>query len=175
MTVDFRQRDRLESLKAGLVGASALIPLELLLLGLVRLPAIGLGIEIFPALLSALNVFASLSLESVLFHLGETALAGFLFGVTYRYAIRQDRNPQLKTGTLLAFALVRSLGQVDLGWQLGGHWSLVLGAVVESCGLFAIAALLLNGALQKGWIAIAPGQTDAPSLQPLPQNSLETE
>ncbi|MEO1147747.1 MAG: hypothetical protein AAFY26_19365 [Cyanobacteria bacterium J06638_22] len=159
MTVDFRQRDRLESLKAGLVAASALLPTELLLLSLcwfhdVQQDGTPLGYG---------HLFASVqtaypSTWHILFHLGETALASFLFGVTYRYAIRQDTNPQLKTGTFLAFALARGLGQVDAQVQLGSDWRLWVGVGGESVGLFAIAALLLNVALQKGWIAIAQGR-----------------
>ena len=38
-----------------------------------------------------------------------------LFGVTYRYIIRSDKNPQLKAGGILAFGLVRGLTQIELG------------------------------------------------------------
>ena len=158
MTVDFRQRDRLESLKAGLVGAGALVPTELLLLSLRWFQCVqqnGALLDCEPLL--ALVQAAYPSAWAILFHLGETALAGFLFGVTYRYAIRQDTNPQLKAGTFLAFALVRGLGQVDAQLHLGSDWRQWVEVGVESAGLFAIATLLLNVALQRGWIAIAPG------------------
>jgi len=160
MTVDLRQRDRLESLKAGLVGASAIIPTEMMLLGLMGLQRSWQGFALFSAFHLVLP--ASLSLWAVLFHLSETALSGFLFGVTYRYAIRQDTNPQLKTGTILAFALARSLGQADVGWQLESHWGQWIGWVGESFGLFAIAALLLNRTIQKGWILPASNQERDP-------------
>jgi hypothetical protein len=158
MIVDFRQRDRLESLKAGLVGASALLPTELLLLSLRWFQ----WTQQDGAPLTCEYLFASVqapypSAWTILFHLSETALAGFLFGVTYRYAIRQDTNPQLKTGTFLAFALARGLGQIDAQVQLTSDWRLWIGVAIESVGLFAIATLLLNVALQKGWLAIAPG------------------
>jgi hypothetical protein len=37
---------------------------------------------------------------------------GLLFGVTYRYIIRSDKNPQLKAGGILAFGLVRGLNDL---------------------------------------------------------------
>lgn len=160
MTVDLRQRDRLESLKAGLVAASALLPTEVLLLSLrwfYDAQQDGTPLDSGHLLFASVQT-AYPSVWHILFHLGETALAGFLFGVTYRYAIRQDTNPQLKTGTFLAFALARGLGQVDAQVQLGSDWRLWVGVGVESAGLFAIATLLLNVALQKGWIAIAQGR-----------------
>lgn len=43
--------------------------------------------------------------------------SGLLFGVTYRYLIRSDKNPQLKAGGVLAFGLVRGLTQIELGWN----------------------------------------------------------
>ncbi|MBE9101521.1 hypothetical protein [Vacuolonema iberomarrocanum] len=168
--VDFRQRDRLESLKAGLVGASALLPTELLRLSLGWLQPFWPGFTNPLALGSVLTP----AVWATLFHFGETALAGFLFGVTYRYAIRQDTNPQLKTGTVLAFALARGLGQADIGWQLSSNWHLWIGGAIESVGLFAIAALLLNTALQKGWIASAPGQEDRQEPSDRPGKNLDT-
>jgi hypothetical protein len=44
--------------------------------------------------------------------------SGFLFGVTYRYIIRVDTNPHLKTGGILVFGLVRGLTQIEVGWNL---------------------------------------------------------
>ena len=38
----------------------------------------------------------------------------FLYGVVYRYAVRNDVNPQLKTGVIGAFAIVRALNMVDV-------------------------------------------------------------
>ena len=36
-----------------------------------------------------------------------------LFGITYRYATRSDDNPNLKQGTIAAFALTRSVSMVE--------------------------------------------------------------
>ncbi|MGL5066104.1 MAG: hypothetical protein ACRC62_39545 [Microcoleus sp.] len=78
-------------------------------------------------------------------------LAGFLFGVTYRYAIRSDTNPQLKSGVVLAFGLVRACGELDAGlffdgWKIPELEVLLPFATrgVESIVLFAIAALILG-------------------------------
>lgn len=86
-------------------------------------------------------------------------VGGFLFGVTYRYAIRRDVNPQLKSGVVLAFGLVRAFGQLDAGLSLeGGKMpglpELLLFAVggVESVVLFAIAGLVLDWAIGRSWI-----------------------
>jgi hypothetical protein len=79
-------------------------------------------------------------------------LAGFLFGVTYRYVIREDQNPHLKSGAVLAFGLVRGLAQVDVGFSLQGTlWPFAVLAI-ESVGLFAIARFTLDFALQQSWI-----------------------
>ena len=79
-------------------------------------------------------------------------LAGFLFGVTYRYVIREDQNPHLKSGAVLAFGLVRGLAQVDVGFSLQGTlWPFGVLAI-ESVGLFAIARFTLDFALQQSWI-----------------------
>ncbi|HEY9749795.1 MAG TPA: hypothetical protein V6C63_14010, partial [Allocoleopsis sp.] len=79
-------------------------------------------------------------------------LAGFLFGVTYRYVIREDQNPHLKSGAVLAFGLVRGLAQVDVGFNLQGTlWPFGVLAV-ESILLFAIARLALDAAIRQGWV-----------------------
>ena len=86
-------------------------------------------------------------------------LAGFLFGVTYRYAIRTDTNAQLKSGVVLAFGLVRACGQLDAGWFFeAGKIPVVqellpfVVASVESVVLFAIAGLVLDWAMGLSYI-----------------------
>ena len=86
-------------------------------------------------------------------------LGGFLFGVTYRYAIRRDTNPHLKSGVVLAFGLVRAFGQLDAGLsfeagKMPGLQELWPFAVVgvESVVLFAIAGLVLDWAIRRFWI-----------------------
>jgi hypothetical protein len=86
----------------------------------------------------------------------EVAIAiatGFLFGVTYRYIIRTDRNSHLNSGAVLAFGLVRGLARVDVG-GLDSLQLLANGLVVlESVLLFAIARATIDYALSVQWIA----------------------
>jgi hypothetical protein len=93
------------------------------------------------------NTFASLALEVAI-----AGVAGFLFGVTYRYIIRTDRNDHLNSGAVLAFGLVRGLAQVnvrDLGLpQLATNVTLL----AESILVFTIARYMLDYALAVNWI-----------------------
>jgi hypothetical protein len=90
----------------------------------------------------------SLSLE-----LAIAIATGFLFGVTYRYIIRTDRNSHLNSGAVLAFGLVRGLARVDVGGlepiQLLANGLIVL----ESVALFVIARAAIDYALSVRWIA----------------------
>lgn len=67
--------------------------------------------------------------------------ACFLFGVTYRYAVRQDAsNTQLKAGVLAAFALVKSIGAGDvLQASAGGNLDVQL---LGTAGLYAAQSML---------------------------------
>lgn len=143
-----RQLERFESVKAGLLGAGAIAPLTLILLSLsVFLSALG-----YPSVLPDF----SLKLDPpAVIHSLEVALCGFLFGVTYRYTVRQDiGNFQLKAGTVMAFALVRGLGLGDVGWQGGMPWFSLSAWLGEGVLLFAIAAFLLNIAFQQQWVSL---------------------
>lgn len=71
-------------------------------------------------------------------------VSGFLFGVTYRYIIRSDRNSHLQDGAVLAFGLVRGFALIE-GTSFTLLWLLL---VVESILNFAIARLSLDYALQ---------------------------
>ncbi|MCT7971512.1 hypothetical protein [Laspinema olomoucense] len=79
-------------------------------------------------------------------------VAGFLFGVTYRYIIRDDVNPHLKSGAVFAFGLVRGLAQVEVG--LSNPNSVVPVAVMasESILMFAVARVLLDAAIARHWV-----------------------
>jgi predicted metal-binding membrane protein len=83
-----------------------------------------------------------------------------LFGVTYRYIMSSDENPQLKAGGVLAFGLVRGLTQIDVGLCC---YSTILPFVVlgaESVVWFAMSAILfqshfvnaLDTAIKLGWV-----------------------
>jgi hypothetical protein len=79
-------------------------------------------------------------------------LAGFVFGITYRYAVRSDNNPHLGSGVVMAFGSVRGLAQLDVGLMAQGIiWPFVVLAA-ESVFLFAIARLVLDLVLQLGWV-----------------------
>ncbi len=79
-------------------------------------------------------------------------LSGFLFGVTYRYVIRDNENPHLKSGAVLAFGLVRGLASLEaLETISSALWSLsVLG--IESVLCFLVARLALDWALHHHWV-----------------------
>jgi hypothetical protein len=131
--------DRLESLKSGMVAGSMAAGTE----GSIQLIQ---GI-------SNLGGSASYGLD---FGFGVdvaiAALSGFLFGVTCRYAIRQDANPHLSSGVVLAFGLVRGLAQVN-GQDLSlSIFPLVVFAVLESILLFAVAYAGLSMAMRIGWV-----------------------
>ncbi|MEL6580428.1 MAG: hypothetical protein AAFQ14_11800 [Cyanobacteria bacterium J06621_12] len=83
---------------------------------------------------------------------GIAGFSGFLFGVTYRYIIREDKNLQLKSGSVLAFGLVRGLAQVDI--SLNYSLSILSLAVIglESILEFAIAAFILDRAIKFSWV-----------------------
>jgi hypothetical protein len=95
--------------------------------------------------LAALQITTTLAL---LLRVAIAALSGFLFGITYRYVIRDDKNPHLQDGAVLAFGLVRGLASMEVEqnlWVLG-----VLG--IESVVCFAIARLTLDWAIQRYWV-----------------------
>ncbi|WP_017721334.1 hypothetical protein [Kamptonema formosum] len=137
--------ERIESLKAGTLAALAL----LLAFGAIAAASQLLLTKRFDALAGVLVPPTDLKLPVSLAIAG---LSGFLFGVTYRYAIRTDSNPQLKAGAVLAFGLVRGLAQLDVGLSASSDfWPFaVLG--VESVLLFAAAGTALDWALARGWV-----------------------
>jgi hypothetical protein len=138
--------ERVESLKAALTGAVT-ATLVGLIIGLVTVSSDAWSNEEATDFGTWLRYLAS---WSMLFHLSSVGFSGFLFGVTYRYIVRQDRNVQLKLGAVLAFSLVRSLAQLETAlpssyWLIG--WS-----ALESLLIFGIAALILDQLMLRGWI-----------------------
>ncbi len=128
--------ERIESVKAGSLSGLA--------------TGIGYGaIEILDRLLFSGQ---SLSILSLGLAVPIAIASGFLFGVTYRYIIRTDRNDHLNSGAVLAFGLVRGLAQVDVsGWDLAEIGLNGL-AVVENVLLFTIARYTLDYALAVRWV-----------------------
>ena len=80
------------------------------------------------------------------------ALSGSLFALTYRYAIRQDDNPQLRGGVVLAFTLVRGLAEVDASSAIAQNFWPFLTACGESFLLFGGCAIALNLAFAEQWL-----------------------
>lgn len=151
---NFSPAERIESLKAGaLAGFCALLIFTIILWGNNFILARQFE------LLTTLQIETwgwNLALRGAIAFIG-----GFLFGVTYRYIVRQDKNPQLKAGAVLAFGLVRAFGQIDLGLSsqtekmpaiaISELLPLAVGGI-ESIILFAAAGLILEVAIAKGII-----------------------
>lgn len=139
------QRERLESLKVGSVGAIAFAS------------AFGLTAPLHNLLTQQGWLTPALVLTPVwdgphLFSLGNALLAGFLFGVTYRYIIRQDQNLHLNSGAVLAFGLVRGLAQVDVGLGVQASALELVVVAAENIVLFAATRLLLDWAIARGLV-----------------------
>jgi hypothetical protein len=83
---------------------------------------------------------------------GIAGFSGFLFGATYRYIIREDKNPHLKEGGVFAFGLVRGLAQVDIGLNFSTSIFPLIVLASESILGFAIAAFSLDSAIKFGWV-----------------------
>ncbi|BAZ15567.1 hypothetical protein NIES4071_74390 [Calothrix sp. NIES-4071] len=101
-----------------------------------------------------INIFDSRSLLSAAIVL----FSGFLFGVTYRYIVRDDNNFQLKAGGVMAFGLVRGLAQVNMTVipsdinNLGHDALPLILLLAENIFLFGLAALGLDVAIRVGWV-----------------------
>lgn len=137
--------ERIESLKAGILAGFCLI-IAFFLTTLVNHLVLAKYFERFGSL--AIN---SLDLQWLV-RTGIVCFSGLLFGVTYRYIIRSDKNPQLKAGGVLAFGLVRGLTQVDVGLSYSRDILPFVVLGVESILWFVLAAFFLDTAIQLGWI-----------------------
>ena len=137
--------ERIESLKAGTLAALS-VCVAFAAIALVNSQVLATQFASF-ASLQIVSIDANLLMSGAI-----AILAGFLFGVTYRYVIREDQNPHLKSGAVLAFGLVRGLAQVDVGFSLQGTlWPFGLLAIESVC-LFAIARSTLDFAIQQNWV-----------------------
>ena len=130
------QIERIESVKAGIISACFFLFAHLLLL------------EINTYILASQGEQWSYLHEpwwiDFLVEGGIAGISGFLFGVTYRYIIRRDRNSHLNDGAVLAFGLVRGLALIEKNTLI---WSGSI-ILVESIICFAIARLSLDLALK---------------------------
>lgn len=130
--------ERIESVKSGIVGAGALAIAELIL--------VLLKVVLIDSLVA--NSITAITLDwRLCLHLAIAAVSGFLFGVTYRYIIRNDHNSHLNDGAVLAFGLVRGLALIE--GNLIVSELLPLGILVmQSIIGFAIARSILDLAIK---------------------------
>jgi hypothetical protein len=135
--------ERIDSLKAAIIGAFCLLSTFILFFLL----------NIF-----LLREYLGLSSPKVIWDwnfllgVGIAGFSGFLFGVTYRYIIRDDNNPHLKSGGIVAFGLVRGLAQIDVGWNATGQILPYIFIASESILGVAIAGLSVDLAIRNGWL-----------------------
>ncbi|WP_434684107.1 hypothetical protein [Pseudanabaena minima] len=144
--------DRIESFKAGFLGAIASV---------FAFFAIAL-LHHFLQNFLPVQLISSFELSSpfiLLIKLGMIGFSGFLFAVTYRYIVRRDRNSHLKSGAILAFACIRSFGAIDRDLPTLTLLPLVQLALVsaflllENVAWLAIVQSLLETSIQNKWIA----------------------
>ncbi len=136
--------ERIESLKAGIIGGLS-VCFSFAIASLLNTLVLAKYFQILASLQSDLNWHLWVSGAVATF-------TGFLFGVTYRYIIRSDPNPQLKAGGVLAFGLVRGLTQIELGWNSHSTIWPFLVLAFESVLWFGIAAIALDLAIQFRWV-----------------------
>jgi hypothetical protein len=180
------QVERIESVKAGGLSALAAGISYCLMMTVDPFVLGGYSRFSFPSLLDAMrtggfaNIEAMPTIVSLGLELAISIISGFLFGVTYRYIIRTDRNDHLNAGAVLAFGLVRGLAQLDVDeFELSQIWmdGLIVG---KSILLFSIARYTLDYALAVGWILPFAQQSQDLSLnriktsEYLPEHTAET-
>jgi predicted permease len=151
-----QMQERLESLKVGVVSGSVTL-------------------VIWAAIALATNGLHPHDRTGFLLAAGIAGFSGLLFGVTYRYVIRHDRNPHLKSGAVGAFALVRGLAQIEplaRSWPL--PWLLLLLLLGQNLAMFTGARWVLDWGRDRGWLSRFPMVT--PPLMPLKETdaSIET-
>ncbi len=156
--------DRIESFKAGFLGAIASVFAFFAIAVLDHFMKQGLSkisSQILPPIFSQLHLVKSFELDKpliLLVKLGMMGFSGFLFAVTYRYIVRGDRNSHLKSGAILAFACIRSFATIDRDLPTFIHLSLIQGTLaiaillLENITWLAIVQNILETAIQHKWI-----------------------
>lgn len=141
--------ERIESIKAGIVGAAAFSIAELVVLVAKEVIFNQVPVSSFTTSFAATTIISS---EGIwLFEVLIAVVSGFLFGVTYRYIIRNDHNSHLNDGAVLAFGLVRGLALIERNLVLSELLS-VLFLIIQSIICFAIARLILDFAIANKFI-----------------------
>jgi len=148
--------ERIESVKAGIFGAGTFTVAELVFFvaqDLIQSLNGDIALDLLPELKAE-----TIALDwSWVISLAIGTVSGFLFGVTYRYVIRSDRNSHLNDGAVLAFGLVRGLALVEKNLALDLDFALLDlskllslgGLVLQSIVCFAIARLILDLAIAR--------------------------
>jgi hypothetical protein len=156
--------DRIESFKAGFLGAIASVFAFFAIALLDHLVKQGLP-KILPQISSQnflqMQLINSFEIDKpliLLVKLGMIGFSGFLFAVTYRYIVRGDRNAHLKSGAILAFACIRSFATIDRDLPTFIHLSLIQAVLaiamlfLENIAWLAIVQSILETAIQQKWI-----------------------
>ncbi|MDJ0676264.1 MAG: hypothetical protein QNJ36_12910 [Calothrix sp. MO_167.B42] len=137
--------ERIESLKAGTIGGLCL----LFAFGITA----GIDFLIFNPYLQLLSYSHGYVLDLRWFFSAASAgFSGFLFAIAYRYIIRQDENPHLKSGAVLAFGLVRGLTQIDMSLNLHRPLIPAISLAMESLLCFFFTAKCLDLSIKLGWL-----------------------
>lgn len=131
--------ERIESVKAGIVGAGGFAISELAI--------IFTKATVIQAFVGQQAISTNFSLE-LLFQIFFGAVSGFLFGVTYRYVIRNDQNSHLNDGAVFAFGLIRGLALIENSLVWSEIISLMF-LIVQSMVCFAIARYILDLAIAR--------------------------
>ena len=127
--------ERIESVKAGIL-ASAVFGFMNGVAIVLNYSLGNMGID--------LQIWQITSVTDLALRMAIAFSSGFLFGVTYRYIIRGDRNNHLQEGAILAFGLVRGFALIE-GTAITPMWLLLIG---ESIISFAIASFSVNLAMK---------------------------
>lgn len=130
--------ERIESVKAGILGAVAFAVAELMI---VLAKTLIVNLVAKPEAIDV--VYWQLPIQLTI-----GAISGFLFGVTYRYIIRDDRNLHLNDGAVLAFGLVRGLALIEGNFVSSELLSLLF-FMFQSVVCFAIARSILDLAIAR--------------------------
>ena len=145
--------DRIESLKAGFLGAIASV------FAFFAIALLHHFLQNFLTGVKLIHVFELGNPFILLIKLGMIGFSGFLFAVTYRYIVRRDRNSHLKSGAILAFAFVHSFGAIERDLSsltllpLTQMAIAIAFLVLENVAWFAIVQSILETSMQSRWIA----------------------
>jgi hypothetical protein len=133
--------ERIQSVKVGVFSGFALSAIALLILFFNNF-----------LLVTNFSLFTPLQItypQDLLFSLATAWTSGFLFGVTYRYIIRDDSNPHLKDGAVLAFTIVRSLALIEGAVKLTNNFAYLMILALESFICFTFARFAIDSAFNR--------------------------